>query len=389
MRFNKLIYIRYMPLTAKIYKDFYMKEAADAGIEVEYWDITALYFRHDVGQEDSSALTNTRKFKTFEELEQAIASEKQLNQTLFISIMTFEGRVGKLYRMFTKYNCNLGVFGRNMIPLAPRINLSLLDRLRTVTLPKLINYVLTKRIKKQKTQGKIKSYDVLFLGGTIGWKGIGHIDASEVNQATVVKLNSDDYDNFLVLKNAEPIIKGEYILFLDEYLPLHPDAALFGIKNVTPEQYYPELCSYFSRVESQFGIPVIIAAHPKALKYKEENYFDGRTVYFGKSAELSKFATFVLAHDSTSINYPIAFGKKLHFITSKNIEKGINVVHQNVLHYANYLGCNYQWFDEDDEINLVGQLPEDNYRKYKYDYQTWPETEEKFSNEIFIDFFKN
>ena len=39
MRFDKIIYIRYIPLTVKIYEDYYMSEALDSGFEVEYWYI--------------------------------------------------------------------------------------------------------------------------------------------------------------------------------------------------------------------------------------------------------------------------------------------------------------------------------------------------------------
>jgi hypothetical protein len=389
MQIQKLVYIRYLPLTAKIYEDFYMREVAEIGIKVEYWDITPLFFKDVFSQEDSSFLTNTRMFKTYTELETAISLEPEINKVLFLSIMTFEGRIGKLYRLFTKYNCNLAVIGRNMIPIAPGKSLPLWQRLLQLSYSKVYNYLKTKRVMAQKARGTIKKYDIIFLGGNMGWQGIGAIDYSDISTAQVVKLNSDDYDNFLRLKDAAPLIESDYILFLDEYLPLHPDTSLFSIKNITAEAYYPQLNDYFKRVETQYGMPVIIAAHPKALKYKEQDYFEGRKVFFGKSAALSKYAYFVLAHDSTSINYPIAFGKRLHFITSKNIENGINSVHRNVVNYAKYLGCNYQWFDGDGKINLIDHLPIEKYNQYKYDFQTWPETENKFSSEIFIEFLKS
>lgn len=390
MQLKKLVYIRYLPLTQKIYQDFYMREVTEIGIEVEYWDITSLFFKDVFAQEDSSSLTKTRKFKNYNELEIAISKEHELNKVLFLSIMTFEGRIGKLYRMFTKFNCNLSVIGRNMIPIYSGKRMPLWKRLMQLNLGKVYGYLMTRKVLKEKAKGIIKKYDIVFLGGRKGWQGIGNVDPNEISSAQVVKLNSDDYDNYLTLKNAGPIVEGDYILFLDEYLPLHPDTSLFGIKNITPEQYYPELCDYFKRVEKQYSLPVIIAAHPKALKYKEKDYFSGRKIYFGKTAQLSKYASFVLAHDSTSINYPITFGKKLHFITSRNIENSINSVHRHVLDYAKYLGCNYQSFDDTDEaINLIETLPVENYNNYKYDFQTWPETEDKFSSEIFLEFIKS
>ena len=389
MRFTKVVYIRYIPLTFKIYNDFYMKEVADEGIDVEYWDISALFFRETALLEDSSYLVKTRKFNSYKQLEQTIAEEYQIKKILFVSIMTFEGRVGRLYKILKKYNCTLSVFGRNMFPLPRPHDSSLFKRVRRLTIATLKNFISTKVIKLQKKRGSVKEYDIMFLGGNKGWQGIGNIDFAEVLKAEVIKVNSDDYDNFLKLKESERIIEGDYILFLDEYLPLHPDAILFSIDNISPDQYYPDLCNYFEKVEAQFKMPVVIAAHPKATRYKTEDFFNGRKTFFGKTGELAKYCYFVLAHDSTSINYPIAFGKKIHFLTSKNIERYVNEVHRNTECFANYLNCDLQMLDAAGEINLDAPASDQSYRKYKYEYQTWQETEAKYSKDIYIEFLKS
>lgn len=106
-------------------------------------------------------------------------------------------------------------------------------------------------------------------------------------------------------------------------MPLHPDTKLFKMKNIKPNIYYPQLCEFFQRVENQYCMPIVIAAHPKAVEYKEKKFFEGREILFNRTAELCQNAHFVLAHDSTSVNYPIAFSKKIHFIASKNIKSGI------------------------------------------------------------------
>ena len=206
--------------------------------------------------------------------------------------------------------------------------------------------------------------------------------------AEIVKVNSDDYDNALSLKGSNPLINSDYILFLDEYLPLHPDTLLFKIKNVTVNQYYPELNKYFDLVEKQYGMPVVIAAHPKAIRYKNEDFFNGRKVFFDKTSQLTEHAHFVLAHDTTSINYAVSFNKKLHFITSSNIFHNINMVHRNVVNFSDFLGCNRQWFDKSEPVNLIDKLPKTNYSKYKYEFQTSLETENRLTKDIFIEFLK-
>lgn len=388
MKFDKIIYLRYIPLTRKIHQDFYMTGVENLGIKVEYWDFSVLFFKHNSEQEDSSDLVTTIKMSTYQEIEKAIVSQ-DLSRTLFISIVTYEGRVIKLFKLLTKYDCTLGVFGCNMFPLlAPNGDKdSFLDRLKRITPRKLVTYIQNKKALKLKLNGTIKGYDIMFLGGELGWSGIGIIDKKEVEVARKIMINSNDYDTYLTLKDAQRLIEGDYILFLDEYLPFHPDTKLFNIKNITSEQYYAELNKYFSRVEKQFGMPVVIAAHPKALKYKEFNYFEGRTLYFGKSAELSRDAHFVIAHDSTSVNYSVAFGSRLHFITSKQICQNMRYIHNSIVCLADYLGCNYQWFDhEAEKIEVIEKIPFECYTKYKYDFQTSKETEQTLTKDVFIQF---
>lgn len=390
MRFEKIIFLRYIPLTEKIYRDFNMQAVIDAGIRIEYWDFTSLFFEHSFEQEDSSHLVDSHKFTSYADLEASLATQ-DIDKILFLSIVTYEYRVAKLYKLLTKYNCTLGVFGRNTFPMYHLESGSkqFYKRLLRITPRKLYNYFRSKCALRLKLNGTIKGYDIIFQGGAKGWKGVGVIDPSEVNKAEVININSDDYDNYLRLRNSPRLIEGQYILFLDEYLPLHPDTKLFGNATVDPNDYYPALNAYFDRVEAQFNMPVVIAAHPKALKYKENDYFNGRSLYYGKSAELSRDAEFVIAHDSTSINYPIAFGVRLHFITSHSIETIMRKIHCNVTNFASYTGCNWQYFDNPNEpVNVIATVSQERYQSYKYDFQCSKETENRLTKDIFIEFIK-
>ena len=69
MRFKNIVYIRYIPLTLKVYNDFYMKEAIDLGLNVEYWDLTSLFFKSNQNIEDSSHLCSVKKIKSYIEFE--------------------------------------------------------------------------------------------------------------------------------------------------------------------------------------------------------------------------------------------------------------------------------------------------------------------------------
>ena len=376
-------------MTQKVYNDFYLKEVENIGLQVEYWDVTKLFFKSIPDVEDSSHLVNTIKFKSYKEVETRIISEAEIDNVLFISIMSFDQLIKKLYILLTKYNCTLGVFGRNVLPFGANPNMSLVDYLKKINIKRVLNFINFKILIKHLKSGKIKKYDFVFLAGNYGWRGIGRISKSDIKNSVQININSDDYDACSLLLNNQSSTNN-YILFLDEYLPLHPDTILLGIKTIKENDYYPELNKYFDFVEKKYNLPIVIAAHPKALKYHKKNYFNGRKVLFNKTAELTKDALFVLAHDSTSVNYPIYFNKKIHFITSKNIMNDIAEVHWNTLNFAKYLGCNYQYFDDfNDEINLIEELPIKNYEQFKLDFHTSQETANTKTVDIFLNFLLN
>lgn len=376
-------------MTQKVYNDFYFNEVESIGLKVEYWDVSSLFFKTIPGVEDSSFLTKTIKFNTYKEIEEQLKSERSLDKCLFISIMSFDQLIIKLYKLLTKYNCNLGVFGRNVLPFGANTNMSILDYLKKINIKRISNFIKFKLLLKYLKNGKIKKYDYVFLAGNYGWRGIGRINQTDINNSIKININSDDYDVCTMLSNKIDST-NKYILFLDEYLPLHPDTILLGIKTIKPNDYYPELNKYFDFIEKKYGLPIIIAAHPKALEYHNKNYFNGRQVSFYQTAALTKNALFVIAHDSTSVNYPIYFNKKIHFITSDNIMNDIAEVHWNTLNFAKYLGCNYQYFDNyNDMLNIVEELPIRNYEQFKLDFHTSPETENKKTVDIFLNFLRS
>ncbi len=389
MKFNKVVYLRYFPLTNKIVKDFYMLEVLKNNIEVEYWDLTSIYFRNFQITEDFSDSILVRKFFKYSDVEFAIKSDNNISKVLFISIMSFEGRVFKLHLILSKYNCKIGVFGRNMFPV-PSYSFSFFSIMSKINIESVFNFLLTKIALFSIKVGFMKNYYVVFIAGAYGWQGIGRINEKILDKVLKIKVNSDDYDDYLDSKELISVDINKHILFLDEYLPFHPDTVLFKIKNINPENYYPLLNRYFDRVEEQFGLPVVIAAHPKASLYKDNNFFNGRKVYFNQTAKLTQNSLFVICHDSTSINYPVSFGKKLHFITCVDIENSINSVHRNVIHISKYLGSNFQYIDDfHSKIDVVDKLPFKNYNEFKYCFQTSLETEFTPTSEIFIKFLTN
>lgn len=390
MSYSKVIYIRYIPLTRKIYDDFYMRDIMENDIEVEYWDISSIFYSSKLEQEDSSHLVKTLFFNSYKELAFSLSSLKENEKILFISLMTFEKKLVPLFSLLTKYNCSVAGFGRNMLPIACNSHpISFLNKLKGFTYSKFMNYVTNRLVEFNIKFGRLKTYDIVFLAGNEGYKALGYIPFSSIQKMHRILINSTDYDIYLAQKKEEILVDvgSEYILFLDEYLPFHPDLYLLGMNTISFEKYYEQLNKYFDKVELTFGKPIVIAAHPKALKYKEKNYFNGRKVYFGKTSQLTKNADFVIAHMSTSISYSILYGKKLHFITSQDIKNKLYASHSCIVNFAHYLDCNCQYFDRETEpINVVKSISESAYTRYIYNFLTSEETKSIESKNTFMNF---
>jgi hypothetical protein len=100
--------------------------------------------------------------------------------------------------------------------------------------------------------------------------------------------------------STEPVIQGEYILFVDENVEYAPDAKLLGY-SVTNDinVYYERMNQSFSKLEMWLDKPVVMAASGK-YKYLCDR-FQGRQIIYGKTLHLIKFASFVVGHMSLAL----------------------------------------------------------------------------------------
>lgn len=124
----------------------------------------------------------------------------------------------------------------------------------------------------------------------------------------MVNINYFDLEAFNVEKNNQAVVQHDYIVFNDIFLPYHPDLQRInkGSEFIDPTTYFKELNVFFDKVEAQYGMEVIIAAHPKA-KYKAE--FGIRKVMYGHTANLIINSRLLITHLSISTDYAL-FSKK-------------------------------------------------------------------------------
>ena len=67
---------------------------------------------------------------------------------------------------------------------------------------------------------------------------------------------------------------------------------MLGISTIQGKSYYKYLNIFFDLIEEKYKIKVVIAAHPKATRYKSVDMFNKRQVFFNEISSLSKYSEF-------------------------------------------------------------------------------------------------
>lgn len=379
---TKVVYIGYQPLTEKVKEDFYFDIILQNGSEIEYWDLSHIYFPNIL--QDNLVEEYIFKIRTFDDLENRITS--QLNEKcLYVLHITYEYRVIKLFKLLTQYGCKTSFFARGALPICGDISSIRVKILKALNLSLLLKFMKNKYATYLKKIGKVRFYDLVFNAGEFGYLTIGCGSQIEKSNSKIISINSIDYDNFLDNSMEEERIEKKYCLFLDEYLPYHPDFILLGIKAVSADVYYSTLNHFFDVIEKNYNLEVIIAAHPKAKGYIKENPFNNRKVLFNKTARLAKFSEFTLTHLSTSQSFAVLNNKPIISLTSDSLKEIMPQFDRFISYTSGILGSSLINIDQFslNEIN-VSNIDAVKYEDYKYKYLTSKISEIEKSSEVFI-----
>ena len=152
-------------------------------------------------------------------------------------------------------------------------------------------------------------------------------------------IHHPDAEKYLQLKDSIPHRKDRYIVYLDQYFPLHPD-----LDELEPEvnhstlapEFFNSLNNFFTEVEHHMNCRVVIAAHPVADYNK--NPFGGREVVYYKTAELVKDSIGVCLHHTASANFIALFDKPFLLLDCDATYKSPRFT-SNMQHFANVLGA--------------------------------------------------
>jgi hypothetical protein len=376
---KKIIYISFIRLTDKTSRDWFVDYLISRGIDVEYWDVVGVL--RENYYERAAKLTNyLHIISSYVDLERRIGLQEN-KKAHYIILVSYAAFTIKFYRLMTKYNCNMYYFLWGAVPLGSRIKIKSVSLLLTrpiKTLIKIYSKVITFSFRYFKL---IKPFNVVFAAGEV------MLNAQHYAKK-VVPINFSDYTQFLKTQTEglTLLVSSNYAVFLDVYLPFHPDAALLGWSTVNPEKYFESLNNFFVKLEKKYNIQIVIAAHPRS-DYRNENPFCGRKIFFEQTPQLVKDAQFVLSHSSISQSYAILNKKQIIFIYTDemvSVYKNTEYLYE-IYDAASYLNAplyNIDKINSYDEI-IIGDIDEVRYEFYKYSYLVSRQCEGEQTQDLF------
>ena len=134
------------------------------------------------------------------------------------------------------------------------------------------------------------------------------------------------------------LISAPYILFIDDCFMDSFDYQLGHQRPVIESKdYFTMLNKYFSFVEEELKVDIVIAAHPNGLEYDDySSLFNGRRVVFNETCRLSRDCYFAMTHLSLALHFPILFGKPIFLLGFDELDQQIKKIQKT---YKKLLGC--------------------------------------------------
>ncbi len=200
----------------------------------------------------------------------------------------------------------------------------------------------------------------------------------------VKSLHALDYDLYLT-GDSKRVINGKYILFLDQYIPHHPDILLLkgentaSLKQIT--QYYNELNTFLTFLEELYQCEVVVAAHPRSDYVDKDRRHFGRRVIHKSTAALVRDTQLCVTFNSTAVNFAVIYQKPILLMHSQLIDKlvGISYGYKMSVKLSSELGQKLIRIDSDFSSDFVRpSVSSVHYHNYKKNYIKEEGTSETF-----------
>lgn len=240
-----------------------------------------------------------------------------------------------VYRLFAKYGIRYGYVNNAMTDLVLKAEVENAEDYSVDHT--LMHYVKAFYHRIGRYIGPRRPAEFIVFGGTAGEDS--HFHNGECKEGVTKRVYLWTY-NYEAFDRTEAYNNGgkKYAVFLDQYMPYHPDVVIKRGAKINPEQYFQEVNEVFDYAMERYGVETIIAAHPRADYRQYGDVFHGRQIIYGKTSELIKGCEFIFSNSSGANAYAAIANKPIVLINRKATQ---DYAHATNLfeEYVNLLQC--------------------------------------------------
>lgn len=406
---KKVIFFIAYPLNLRDYTRFGAEVISKNGFEVFFFDFSDYMFP-SLKEKITIAPVDCKGHYPFASEEEAICAILNLSKDCFVVCnVSCSYKSFKIYRALSKKKIPYVISVTNAIPVLvhnAEDNVSqkskvsnvvnFFRRLSCLTLPKLrrfiINYLFQPRFYKY---WRISAARLCLAGG------VDSVNPYQIKRhypfakdTEILWTHTLDYDIYLENPIGRVLNTQNKAVFLDPAGPQFvggDDIMTGSAPALTKEKYYPSLCKFFDRVETEQGVKVVIAGHPRAKHDTYPEYFGKRLTLNDKTFQMIKDSKFVITHGSTAVSFAVLLNKPVIFITTDEYEASPYGDSYGIKSMASGLGKNlinidHQFcLDWDKELSINKNY----YADYKHAYIKKTGTEDLNSWQIFCNKLKS
>ncbi|MEA5088413.1 hypothetical protein [Solidesulfovibrio sp.] len=304
---DTLVILTEYPWGQRDYERFGVPVFLANGLSTEVWDLTSLA-RSDMAACPSSL--PARRIASLAELRRALSS-LPAGRVLLLSFIAASVQTWPILRTLSRTRLPYLVIKSAFMSSIPPQLTNLWRRIVSLRPQPILDHLFS--LFNPRLLGIAPPRFAFVAGGSQARKLAAHYGPD----TEILCAHTLDYDIYLQCRDLPRNGTGSTAVFLDGYLPYHPDCQRLGVAPyVTAEQYYPLLNRFFEALERRSGLRVVIAAHPRSHYEEHEECFPGREIVKGRTAELVRDAGLVMLHASTAVNFAVLFNKPMLFLTS-------------------------------------------------------------------------
>ena len=341
---TKILFFIDYPLDQRDYKRYGIDMLKKNGFDVEIWDLTQILNPEVINSVKISKPDDTVYCHSFSSWHDVKFDILKLSLNYFIvNLIPYNYKSYHFYKILSNVHVPYAALMSNAIPSVMK-KTNIINKFKNASLYEILNAIF---IRIPPHLIGIRSATVILAGGEKSINGNYPTD----EKTETLWIHTLDYDIFLDECYNHTKSDASMGVFLDQYLPFHPDFVYMGVSSLcTPENYYHKLNKFFDSIEHKYGLYIVIAAHPRSNYEDHPDYFEGRPIVKGKTVELIKKSGIVITHASTAINFVVLFNKPVVFIRTNELDENRGLL--SIRSMPDNLGKKLINIDDSIEINL-------------------------------------